>query len=159
MKNKVLFVSLIAVLCFSLAACGAAGDDVPDNAGESAGAIQEEEDQSESAVVFQGNYANVTYENLYEVPGITGCLYLQLQIENIGNQECTYTLADVYVNDSSCNTGTGTPVTAGSGKSVDGAFVVFTDVAIEDVASIEYKIEVRDSTTYAVLETSDAITK
>lgn len=148
MKRLLLAVCAL-MLCFSMTACG---DAIGTN---SSGDVGESSEQSN--IVFQGSNANATYEGVSSAPGISGCVYLQLQIENIGNTECVYTLADVYVNDSACNTGTGVPVVAAAGKSANGAFIIFTDTPEEDITSIEFKIEIRDNSTFSVLETSQSI--
>ena len=112
---------------------------------------------TEQNIVFQGSNADITYIGLSDAPGMSGCLYLSLEIENTGSSECVYTLADVYVNDYSCNTGSGVPVVAKAGKSVTGAFIVFTDLKIDDISSIEFCVEIRDNKTFLILETSDTI--
>lgn len=112
---------------------------------------------TEQNIVFQGSNADITFIGLSEAPGIAGCLYLSLEIENTRSFECVYALADVYVNDYSCNTGSGAPVVAKSGKSVTGSFIVFTDLKIDDVSSIEFCVEIRDNETFSILETIDTI--
>lgn len=110
------------------------------------------------AVVFNGANAQVSYLDVFDTAGVSGCIYVQLQIDNIGDAECVYNLSDAYVNNFACNTGTGLPVVAAAGKSVNGSFIIFTDVQLDDISSLAFKVEARDNSTFSLLESSDTIT-
>ena len=144
MKRLICFAIAVA-MALSLASCGST------ESGAS------EDISTEQDVVFQGSNASITYIGLSEAPGIAGCLYLSLEIENTGSADCVYNLADVYVNDSSCNTGSGVPIVAQAGKSATGAFIIFTDLTVDDVSSVDFQVEIRDNDTFSLLETSDTI--
>ena len=115
-------------------------------------------DTESSSFIFSGNTANITYESCYDVDSISGCFYVQLQIENTGNVEAVYSLSDVYVDDVACNSGTGLPVTILPGKSGTGAFIIFSEKKLDNIEKVEFKISVRDNADQSVVETSDTIT-
>lgn len=147
MKSLLCFV-FSAVMALSLISCRSTSTEADETSFNTS---------SDQNIVFQGSNANITYMGLSEASGISGCFYLSLQIENTGSSECAYNLADVYVNDSSCNTGSGVPVVAQSGKSTTGVFIVFTDLKVDDISSVEFYVEIRDNETFSLLETSNII--
>ena len=140
--------SLSMVVALSLISCGGSATETHETSSDIV---------SNQSVVFQGSNANITYMGLSETPGISGCLYISLEIENDSNYECVYNLSDVYVNDSACNTGSGVPVVAQSGKFATGSFIVFTNLKVGDVSTVEFRVEIRDNKTLSLLETSDSI--
>ena len=115
------------------------------------------ENSQTDSIIFSGKTANVIYKRCFETDSVQGCFYVELQIENIGNAEAVYMLSDVYVDDMKCNTGTGVPVEIMPGKYGTGAFIVFTDKKLSEVKEIEFKISILDSSSFNVIEQSNAI--
>lgn len=110
-----------------------------------------------SSIVFSGKEVTVTYISLTDNVAVSGCVFLNLQIENIGEKEEWISLEDVYINNTACTTGTGAPVVVAPGKNANGAFILFYDGAIEDIKTLEYKVVISDNDTLSKLETSGAI--
>lgn len=125
--------------------------------GTTTGANSGENDQTGSTI-FAGETANVIYDSCFETESVSGCFYVQLQIENVGEAEAIYGLSDVYVDDMACNTGTGVPVKILLGKYGAGSFIIFTDKKLSDVNKIKFKFSVLDSESLDVIEVSDTIT-
>lgn len=114
--------------------------------------------ENEETVVFTGDSATVTYHGCSEQKAVSGCFYVNLQIENTSeNTEEFIYLYDVYVDDVKCNTGTGIPVTVAPGKKANGAFIVFTDKALCDVAAIEFQVVIADNGTMKTVEESETV--
>jgi hypothetical protein len=113
--------------------------------------------QTTDSVVFEGSSATVTYQGVSESPGVSGCFLLNLTIENTGEQEEVIYLSDVYVDDVSANTGTGMPVEVSPGKKANGAFIIFSETALSDIQTVEYKVTIANSETYNPIETSGTI--
>ena len=114
--------------------------------------------ENEETVVFTGDSATVTYHGCSEQKAVSGCFYVNLQIENKSeNTEEWIYLDDVYVDDVKCNTGTGIPVTVAPGKKVNGPFIVFTETALSDVKSLEFKVVIADNDTMKAVEKSDTV--
>lgn len=144
-------VLLFVILVVGLTSCSSA---------ETTGEDPAQQDQeNEETVVFTGNAAAVTYIECSEQKAVSGCFYVNLLVENTSeNTEEWIYLDDVYVDDVKCNTGTGIPVTVAPGKKVNGPFIVFTDAALSDVKSIEFKVVIADNDTMKEVEKSDTIT-
>lgn len=102
--------------------------------------------------------AKVTYKGCSTAPGVSGCFYVSLTIENTGAEESMYTLSDVYADDIACNTGTGAPVVTAPGKTANGSFIIFTDKELPDVQKLEFKFNIMDNETLDTIESSDTIT-
>lgn len=144
-KFKVL---LFAVLVFCLTSCTPA-----ETPGEETAQQKQEE-----TVIFTGDSATVTYNGCTAQQAVSGCFYVNLQIENTSeNTEEWIYLDDVYVDDVKCNTGTGIPVTVAPGKKVNGPFIVFTATALSDVKSLEFKVVIADNDTMKAVEKSDTV--
>lgn len=109
-------------------------------------------------VVLSMENAQVTYKGCTTADGISGCFYISLAIKNTGDAEALYTLSDVYVDDTTCDTGTGLPVVAAPGKKANGSFIIFTDRNLSDVQKIEFKFNIADNETLHSIEVSDTIT-
>ncbi len=113
---------------------------------------------TQEQVVFEGKNATATYQKCFEAPGVTGCFYINLLIENTGDVEQVYLLADVYVDDLACATGTAMPIVAAAGKKADGSFIVFCESTLADIDKVEFKLSVKDNETFKEIESSDVIT-
>ena len=142
-------VLLFVVLVLGLTSCAPA-----DTPGEETAQKEQEE-----TVIFTGDSAAVTYTGCTAQQAVSGCFYVNLQIENTSeNTEEWIYLDDVYVDDVKCNTGTGIPVTVAPGKKVNGPFIVFTETALSDVKSLEFKVVIADNGTMKAVEKSDTLT-
>lgn len=119
--------------------------------------ISESSGSSATQLVFEGTNAKVTYISVSEAAGVSGCFYLNLQIENTGDTEEVIYVTDVYVDDLACTSGTGLPVVIAPGKKANGAFIIFYDGSLSDVNEIEYKITIANNETLDIIETSSTI--
>lgn len=144
------------ILCATLFLFGISSCSVGGNGQENQ--VQEPEQSAEPTAIYTGDGLTIYYGDTYSVDGVSGCVYLSLNIENTGNSACTYVLSNVYIDDVSCDTGSGVPISADSGKTASGAFILFTDKAVEDMSEIEFTVEARNSETFDVLYTSDTMT-
>lgn len=156
---KRLFLLMLFVIAVFSAGCGESSISSPTVSTERpASQSASKEDENNPILNFAGENFSAEYKDCYEVPGVSGCFYISLQITNIGDSENVYSLNDVYVDDLHCNTGTGLPVTAAAGKKANGAFIVFYDAPLANVENVEFKLSIRDSKTYSVIEESETVT-
>lgn len=91
----------------------------PENPGDVPGSNQISETappENGSSVIFTGEYAEVSYLGAAMAPGVEGCFYLNLHIENTSETNQTVYLSDVYVDDLACNSGSGAPVNVNAEK-------------------------------------------
>lgn len=151
--NKIKLFSLLAAALL-LCGCGEA------QVASSTVAPSEPTDTPETVqtIEFSGESYSAEYQKCYSVDGISGCFYVTIKAENNSDAEQVYMLDDVYVDDSHCTTGTGLPVTALGGKKVTGAFIVFSETPLEEIEKIEFRLVVRDNSTFSEIERSDVIT-
>lgn len=172
----------VAVLCaiiiiIAIAACvgviaASSGDDKPQQAesgstGANSPSAQESvssdpatssaASENQVGVIFDGSYATIAYAETFEADGVSGCFYINLQIENKSESEIWVYLEDVYVDDLSCTSGTGLPVTVLPEKKTNGSFIVFCDGSLDSVEKVEFKVVVADNETATRLETSDTL--
>lgn len=141
------------VLLFVILVLGLTSCDPAETPGE-----EPAQQKQEETVIFAGESATVTYTGCTAQQAVSGCFYVNLQIENISEniEEWIY-LDDVYVDDFKCNTGTGIPVTVAPGKKVNGAFIIFLEEPLSDVESIEFKVVIADNKTMKTVEESTSI--
>lgn len=111
-----------------------------------------------NTIIFEGQSTKVTYLEAFESKDVSGCFYLKLKIENIGNIESVYSLTDCYVDDSACKTGSGLPIVAAPGKNTSDSFIIFCEKPLSDISKVEFQLEARDKNDYSVLENSGTIT-
>ncbi len=109
------------------------------------------------AITFSGDNYTAEYLKCWEASGLTGCFYIDVKINNIGNKECIYLLDDVYVDDTHCQSGSGLPITALPSKNVRASFVVFCETPLNEISKVEFKLNVLDSENYNTLETSNTV--
>ena len=142
---KLIFCMLLVLL---LTACGQS---------EATGRAPESQEPEET-VIFDGSSAIATYRGCSEQQAVSGCFYVNLQIENKSeNTEEWIYLDDVYVDDVKCSVGTGVPVTISPGKKANGTFIIFSEDSLPDVESIEFKVVVADNETMETVEESSTI--
>lgn len=142
---KLIFCVLLVLL---LAACGQS-----DSTGQAP-----ESPEPEETVIFDGSSAIATYQGCSEQQAVSGCFYVNLQIENkTENTEEWIYLDDVYVDDVKCSTGTGVPVTIDPGKKANGMFIVFSEASLPDVETVEFKVVVADNENMKTIEESSTI--
>lgn len=110
-----------------------------------------------NAITFSGDNYTAEYLKCWEASGLTGCFYIDVKISNIGGEECTYLLDDVYVDNTHCQSGSGLPITALPGKTVKASFVVFCETPLTEILKVEFKLNVMSSETLNILETSGVI--
>lgn len=109
------------------------------------------------AITFSGEKYTAEYLKCWEASGLTGCFYIDVKISNIGGEECTYSLDDVYVDNTHCQSGSGLPITALPAKNVKASFVVFCETPLTEISKVEFKLNVINSETLNILETSGVI--
>lgn len=109
------------------------------------------------AIAFSGENYTAEYLKCWEASGLTGCFYIDVKINNIGDKECIYLLDDVYADDTHCQSGSGLPITALPSKNVRASFVVFCETPLSEISNVEFKLNVLDSENYNTLETSNAV--
>lgn len=109
------------------------------------------------AITFSGENYTAEYLKCWESSGLTGCFYIDVKINNIGDKECIYLLEDVYVDDTHCQSGSGLPITALPGKNVKASFVVFCETPLTEISKVEFKLNVMNSEILNILETSGVI--
>ncbi len=109
------------------------------------------------AIIFSGDNYTAEYLKCWEASGLTGCFYIDIKISNIGGEECTYLLDDVYVDNTHCQSGSGLPITALPGKNVKASFVVFCETPLSEISNVEFNLNVLDSKNYNTLETSNTV--
>ena len=109
------------------------------------------------AITFSGENYTAEYLKCWEASGLSGCFYIDVKISNIGGEECTYLLDDVYVDNTHCQSGSGLPITALPGKNVKASFVVFCETTLTEISKVEFKLKVMNSETLNILETSGVI--
>ena len=109
------------------------------------------------AITFSGENYVAEYLKCWDASGLSGCFYVDVKISNTGDKECTYLLDDVYVDDTHCQSGSGLPITALPSKNAKASFVVFCETPLSEISKVEFKLNVLDSKTFNILETSDMI--
>lgn len=109
------------------------------------------------AITFSGDNYTAEYLKCWEASGLTGRFYIDVKISNIGGEECTYLLDDVYVDDTHCQSGSGLPITALPSKNVKASFIVFCETPLSEISMIKFKLNVINSENLNTLETSDMI--
>lgn len=114
--------------------------------------------ENSQTISFFGNNYSAEYSKCWIAEGVTGCFYVDIKINNTGTEEYTYMLDDVYVNNTHCQSGTGVPVTALQGKTVNGSFIVFCETPLPEVSKLEFRLSVFTADTFDQIETSDTIT-
>ena len=119
---------------------------------------KDNEGKQGEGVVFSGKNYSAEYVKCFTADSVEGVFYIDLKISNTGDDEQIYTLEDIYVDDTHCNTGTGLPVTAADGKKVTGSFIVFCETSLENVINVDFKLNIRDKESMETIETSDVIT-
>lgn len=119
---------------------------------------KDNEGKQGEGVVFSGKNYSAEYVKCFTADSVEGVFYIDLKISNTGDDEQIYTLEDIYVDDTHCNTGTGLPVTAATGKKVTGSFIVFCETSLENVKNVDFKLNIRDKESMETIETSDVIT-
>lgn len=97
------------------------------------------------------------FSRIYEVEGVNGVLYLDLQVENRYDQALTITLTNMTVNGESVPlVATAVPITIKPGMSARGPFIISTDSLSIDHASevraLIFDVEARDSETFNVVD-------
>lgn len=157
-KVKTLFPFLAALFVFFLCSCTSDASDTTDISGETPDNSAASEPSESDLITFSGDVFSAEYAGCVSYDSIAGCFYLNLKISNTVDFECVYSLSDVYVDSTHCQSGTGVPVTTESGKNVNGAFIVFCETPLEDVETVEFKLTVRDNSNYSEIETSETIT-
>lgn len=95
--------------------------------------------------------------SLYEVAGVEGVMYLDLQVENRYDQALTITLTNMTVNGESVPlVTTAVPITIKPGMSARGPFIISTASLSIDHASeaqtLIFDVEARDSETFNVVD-------
>ena len=95
--------------------------------------------------------------SLYEVSGVEGVMYLDLQVENRYDQALTITLTNMAVNDESVPlVATAVPITIKPGMSARGPFIISTaSLSIDhasEVRTLIFDVEARDSETFNVID-------
>lgn len=95
--------------------------------------------------------------SLYEVTGVEGVMYLDLQVENRYDQALTITLTNMAVNDESVPlVATAVPITIKPGMSARGPFIISTaSLSIDhasEVRTLIFDVEARDSETFNVID-------
>lgn len=96
--------------------------------------------------------------SLYEVTGVEGVMYLDLQVENRYDQALTITLTNMAVNDESVPlVATAVPITIKPGMSARGPFIIFTTslsiAHASEVQNLIFDIEARDPDNFDVIDT------
>lgn len=109
------------------------------------------------AIMFNGQNYTAEYLKCWDASGVSGCFYIDVKINNIGDKECIYLLDDVYVDDTHCQSGSGLPITALPSKNVRASFVVFCETPLSEISNVEFKLNVLDSENYNTLETSNTV--
>lgn len=143
-------IAFVVALVLLLSACGSSSE--PSESVEANAAPEK------PTIEFSGESYTAKYRECLTPVGVTGCIGLILEIENKGDVEEVYNLAKVYVDDTACNTGSGVPIVAASGKKANGAFLVFTETPLEEINKIEFVLEIRDNASFNLIESSDTIT-
>lgn len=95
--------------------------------------------------------------SLYEVSGVEGVMYLDLQVENRYDQALTITLTNMAVNDESVPlVATAVPITIKPGMSACGPFIISTaSLSIDNASEVRtliFDVEARDSETFNVID-------
>ena len=169
--RKVIIISIIIIVIAVIGGIGATigennnniSSSQPQNVSFSGSQTKHSESASEdtlmnSTIIFEGQSTKVTYLEAFESKDVSGCFYLKLKIENIGNIESVYSLTECYVDGSACKTGSGLPIVAAPGKSASDSFIIFCEKPLSDISQVEFQLEARDKNDYSVLENSGAIT-
>lgn len=166
MRKKTVLIVIAAIVVVGI--IGAAVDGNSSNssqAPENSSVLETNSSQSKDnegkqgeGVVFSGKNYSAEYVKCFTADSVEGVFYIDLKISNTGDAEQTYTLEDIYVDDTHCNTGTGLPVTAAAGKKVTGSFIVFCETSLENVKNVDFKLNIRDKESMETIETSDVIT-
>lgn len=95
--------------------------------------------------------------SLYEVTGVEGVIYLDLQVENRYDQALTITLTNMAVNDESVPlVATAVPITIEPGMSARSPFIISTgSLSIDhasEVRTLIFDVEARDAETFNVID-------
>lgn len=107
--------------------------------------------------VFSGDFATVSFVDAYTVDGIAGCFYVALDVTNNSSVDQMVYLTDAFADGTTCNTGSGIPVTVMPGKTTTGAFIFFYNGEFDSVQEIGFKVNIADNASMNVLETSEEI--
>ena len=160
MRKKTVLIVIAAIVVVGIIGAAVGGNSSNSSqAPENSSALETNSSQSKDnegkqgeGIVFSGKNYSAEYVKCFTADGVEGVFYIDLKISNTGDAEQTYTLEDIYVDDTHCNTGTGLPVTAAAGKKVTGSFIVFCET------SVDFKLNIRDKESMETIETSDVIT-
>lgn len=166
MRKKTVLIVIAAIVVVGIIGAAVGGNSsnssqAPENSSvleTNSSQSKDNEGKQGEGVVFSGKNYSAEYVKCFTADSVEGVFYIDLKISNTGDAEQTYTLEDIYVDDTHCNTGTGLPVTAAAGKKVTGSFIVFCETSLENVKNVDFKLNIRDKESMETIETSDVIT-
>lgn len=113
-------------------------------------------------LLFDNDFAKVSFNKVFEADGVEGVFYLQLDMENKTDKEVWLYLDSVSVNNEMTTAMSGVPTIITAGKKSANPFIIsFSNLSISElseVKEISFKIVVEDNETSETIAESEEIT-
>lgn len=121
--------------------------------------VNEISTKEEKPIIVNDSFFSAKFGKVMSAPGIDGCFYVVLEIENKSDIDEAFLLEDVYIDDTAANfSGSGLMQSALVGKKLNGTFCIFYPEKIENAEKLEFKIVCMDKNSLNRLEVTDTIT-